>query len=134
MGKLHVLGFSYDCFSLGFFLSGWNVFCCLLFCPFRNLSVNFHPYLITYGDMNVVMIVMVPTIGNMMGFDAPTSIPPLATTSAIHLLMRTAQPQCVWRLCCLSPVVWRMHRRSGIQLLTKRTRNTQINKSTSNQV
>ena len=31
----------------------------------------------------MVMIVMVPTMGKMMGFAAPTSIPPLATTSAI---------------------------------------------------
>ena len=33
--------------------------------------------------MNVVMIVMVPTIGNMKELAAPTSIPPFATTNAI---------------------------------------------------
>jgi hypothetical protein len=34
-------------------------------------------------DMNVVIIVIVPTIGSITGLAAPTSIPPLATTSAI---------------------------------------------------
>jgi hypothetical protein len=33
--------------------------------------------------MNVVIIVIVPTIGSITGLAAPTSIPPLATTSAI---------------------------------------------------
>ena len=33
--------------------------------------------------MNVVMIVIVPIIGNMNGLAAPTSIPPFATTNAI---------------------------------------------------
>ena len=54
-----------------------------LSCPFTNLSVNFHPYLIKYGDMNVVIIVIVPTSGSITGLAAPTSIPPFATTSAI---------------------------------------------------
>ena len=33
--------------------------------------------------MNVVMIVIVPIIGNMKELAAPTSIPPFATTNAI---------------------------------------------------
>lgn len=33
--------------------------------------------------MKVVMNIMVPIIGNINGFAAPTSIPPFATTNAI---------------------------------------------------
>ena len=33
--------------------------------------------------MNVVIIVIVPTIGSITGLVVPTSIPPFATTSAI---------------------------------------------------
>lgn len=33
--------------------------------------------------MKVVMIVMIPIVGNINGLAAPTSIPPFATTNAI---------------------------------------------------
>jgi hypothetical protein len=35
--------------------------------------------------MNLVIIVIVPTIGSITGLAAPTSIPPFATTSASFL-------------------------------------------------
>ena len=47
-----------------------------------KFSTSFQPNLITYGDMNVVIIVIAPTIGSRNGLVTPTSAPPFATTSA----------------------------------------------------
>ncbi len=46
-------------------------------------GISYFPsYFYRYGAMKVVMIVIVPTIGNMKDLVAPTSAPPLATTKA----------------------------------------------------
>jgi hypothetical protein len=47
-----------------------------------TFSATFQPNLITYGDINVVIIVIAPTIGSKKEPVTPTSIPPFATTSA----------------------------------------------------
>lgn len=39
--------------------------------------VSFQPYFIRYGEMNVLIIVIVPTIGKTNELVAPTSAPPL---------------------------------------------------------
>ncbi|MFM7861668.1 MAG: hypothetical protein ACKO7Y_02875 [Candidatus Nitrosotenuis sp.] len=39
--------------------------------------VRFQPYFIRYGEMNVLIIVIVPTIGKTNELVAPTSAPPL---------------------------------------------------------
>src|SRR4249920_1884560 len=48
----------------------------------ERLFANFHPHLIIYGVINVVIIVIVPIIGNKNELAPPMSVPPLATTSA----------------------------------------------------
>ena len=49
---------------------------------FTKASTNLHPNLIIYGEINVVIIVIAPTIGSRKELVTPTSPPPLATTSA----------------------------------------------------
>ena len=45
--------------------------------------MSFQPYFITYGERNVVIIVIVPTNGNKNELVTPTSEPPFAVTKAI---------------------------------------------------
>jgi hypothetical protein len=58
----------------------------LLFFSFLLLltkfSANFQPNLMIYGDMNVVIILIAPTIGSRKELVTPTSVRPFATTSA----------------------------------------------------
>jgi hypothetical protein len=56
-----------------------------------KLSANFQPNLMIHGDMNIVIIVIAPTIGSRKELVTPTSAPPIATTSATHHLKKTNQ-------------------------------------------